>query len=267
MISIPLLRATAKYNYIIWLIFAFILALYISIIISMFDPDTLRSMNAYLETLPPQLLAAMHFQSTDPSLLGFLTAYFYGFLILLFPLAFSIIMADRMIAKYVDNGSMTFLLSTPNSRIKIALTQAIFLLGSLLLLIGFVTLVGIVVSQALFPNELDIPRFIRLNFGVVLLYSALSGIGFFTSCLFDESKQSLAWGGGIPVAFLLIQMLASADEQLSNLKYLSLMTLFDPKEIIADGNNVPYAFLALGIIALGLYAGGVYIFSKKDLHI
>ena len=65
MISIPLLRATAKYNYIIWLIFAFILALYISIIISMFDPDTLRSMNAYLETLPPQLLAAMHFKSTS----------------------------------------------------------------------------------------------------------------------------------------------------------------------------------------------------------
>ena len=267
MISIPLLRATAKYNFGIWLIFAFILALYISIIISMFDPDTLSSMNAYLETLPPQLLAAMHFEGTDPSLLGFVAAYFYGFLILLFPLIYSIIMADRMIAKYVDNGSMAFLLSTPNSRIKIALTQAVFLLSSLLLLIGFVTLVGVVVSQALFPNELDIPRFIRLNLGVVLLHSSLSGIGFFTSCLFDETKHSLAWGGGILVAFLLIQMLASADEQLSNLKYLSLMTLFAPSKIITGEDNVPCAFLALSIIALILYSGGVYIFSKKDLHI
>ena len=267
MISLPLLRATAKNNYIIWSIFAFILALYVSIIISMFDPDTLRSMNAYLETLPPQLVTAMHFESTDPSLLGFLAAYFYGFLILLFPLAYSIIMADRMIAKYVDNGSMAFLLSTPNSRIKIALTQAVFLLSSLLLLIGFVALIGIVVSQALFPNELDIPRFITLNLGAVLLYSALSGIGFFTSCLFNESKYSLAWGGGILVAFLLIQMLASTDEQLSNLKYLSLITLFDPNEIIAGGGNVQSALLALGSIALVLYSSGVYIFSKKDLHI
>ena len=267
MISSPLLRATAKYNYIVWLIFAFILALYISIIISMYNPDTLHSINSYLETLPPQLLAAMHFKPTDPSLLGFLAAYFYGFLILLIPLIYSVIMADRMIAKYVDNGSMVFLLSTPNSRIKIALTQAVFLLSSLLLLIGFITLVGIVVSQALFPNELDISGFTRLNLGVVLLYSALSGIGFFTSCLFDESKQSLAWGGGIPIAFLLIQMLASADEQLSNLKYLSLMTLFNPDQIIVGGDNVPYVFLAFVIIALILYSGGVYIFSKKDLHI
>jgi ABC-2 type transport system permease protein len=267
MINIPLLRTTVRYNYIIWLIFAFILALYISIILSMFDPDTLNSMNVYLETLPPELIAAMNFQSTEFSLLGFLAAYFYGFLILLFPLIYSIIMADRMIAKLVDSGSMAFLLSTPNSRIKIALTQAVFLLGSLLLLIGCVTLVGIIVSQAFFPGELDIPRFIRLNLGAVLLYIALSGIGFFASCLFNESKHSLAFGGGIPVAFLLLQMLSSAGEQVSNLKYLSLMTLFDPNVIIAGGDTVGLVFLVFTIVALVMYVSGIYIFSKKDLHI
>jgi ABC-2 type transport system permease protein len=265
MISFPLLRTTIKSNYIIWLIFAAILAMYFSIIVSMFDPNMKESMDALVEALPPQLVDALNFKTEDASLLGFIAGYFYGFLILLFPLIYSVIMADRMVARYVDSGSMAFLLSTPNTRVKIVITQACFLVGSLVSLITFVMLVGIGVSLALFPGELDIGRFISLNIGTVLLYFALSGIGFFASCLFNESKHSLALGGGIPVAFLMIQMLSGVSERLSGLEYFSLMTLFDPTEIVIGSSNVLPSFVALTVIALLLYAGGIYVFSKRDL--
>jgi len=265
MISIPLLRTTIKFNYVLWLIFAAILAMYLSIILSMYDPEAMESMDALVASLPSQLIQALNFETTDPSLLGFIGGYFYGFLILLFPLICSVIMADRMIAKYVDSGSMAFLLSTPNSRLKIALTQAVFLIGSLTLLIAFITLVGLSVSQSMFPGELDRTGFIRLNIGAAWLYFALSGIGFFASCLFNESKYSLALGGGIPVAFLLVKMLAGVGEKAASLKYLSLMSLFDPAAIIANSSSVFPAFTALAAIGLVLYTGGIYIFSKKDL--
>jgi ABC-2 type transport system permease protein len=127
MLSLPLLRTTIKANYIIWLIFAAILAMYFSFIVSMYDPITIDTMNALVEALPPQLVDALNFKTADASLLGFIAGYFYGFLILLFPLIYSVIMADRMIARHVDSGAMGFLLSTPNTRTKIALTQAVFL--------------------------------------------------------------------------------------------------------------------------------------------
>jgi ABC-2 type transport system permease protein len=264
MVSFPLFRATVKANYAIWLVFAAILAMYFSIIITMYDPEALDSMEALLEALPPQLVEAMNFSIVAPSLLGFLAGYFYGFLMLFFPLIYMVIMADRMIAKHVDNGSMAFLLATPNSRAKIALTQALFLVGGMTLLIAFITLVGILVGEAMFPGELEIGGFILLNVGATLLYFALSGIGFLASCLFNQSKYSLALGGGLPVLFFLINLLAGAGEQLEGLKYLTLLTLFDPAEIVAGGSFWP-AFVALTLLGVVLYAASLYIFSQKDL--
>jgi ABC-2 type transport system permease protein len=264
MFSFPLFRTTIKSNYVIWLIFAALLTMYFSIIATMYDPEALDSMEAMLAALPPEMVDAMSFNIIAPSLLGFLAGYFYGFLMLFFPLIYMVIMADRMIAKHVDNGSMAFLLSTPNSRAKIALTQAVFLVGSLIVMIGFVTLIGILVGEAMFAGELETGRFILLNVGAALLYFALSGIGFLASCLFNLSKHSLALGGGIPVLFFLANMLAGTGEQLSGLKYATLLTLFDPTAIVTGGSVLP-AFTALAVIGLALYAGAIFIFSRKDL--
>ncbi|MFU8772825.1 MAG: ABC transporter permease subunit [Anaerolineales bacterium] len=267
MISFPLLRTTIKSNLVIWLIFAAILAMYLSIILSMFDPGMRDSMDALVESLPPQLVEALNFKTADPSLLGFVAGYFYGFLILLFPMIYSVIMADRMIARFVDSGSMAFLLSTPNTRVKIAFTQAVFLIGSLVLLIAFVMLIGIGVSFSLFPGELDVNRFIVLNIGAALLYFALGSIGFFASCLFNESKYSLALGGGVPIAFLLVQMLSGVGEELSGLQNFSLLALFNPSEIVVGGSSVLPSLAALILIGLVLYSAGIIVFSKKDLPI
>lgn len=264
MVSFPLFRATVKSNYVIWLIFAAILGMYFSIIATMYDPEALDGMDAMLAALPPQMVEAMNFSIVAPSLLGFLAGYFYGFLILFFPLIYMVIMADRMIAKHVDNGSMAFLLATPNSRTKIALTQALFLIVSMTMLIAFVALVGVLISEAVFAGELEIGRFILLNIGAALLYFALSGIGFLASCLFNQSKHSLALGGGLPVLFFLINLLAGAGEQLAGLKYATLLTLFDPAAIVIGGGFWP-AFAALALLGAALYAAGIYIFSRKDL--
>lgn len=265
MLSFPLFRTTLKSNYIIWIIFAAILLMYFTIIVGMFDPTTMQAIEDMVAALPPQVIDAMNFKTADNSLLGFIAGYFYGFLILLFPMIYTVLMADRMIARYVDNGSMAFLLSTPNTRAKIALTQAVFLISSLLLLLAFLTIVGILFSQAIFPGELDVSGFLVLNVGAALLYFALSGIGFFASCLFNERKHSLALGGGLPVLFFLIHMLSNVSEQISGLRYFSIFSLFDTTEIISKGSSVLPAFSALFVIGLVLYAGGIYIFSRKDL--
>jgi ABC-2 type transport system permease protein len=99
----------------------------------------------------------------------------------------------------------------------------------------------------MFPGALDIPNFISFNIGATLLYYALSGIGFFASALFNQSKHSLALGGGIPVAFLLIKMLTGVGNQLSGLKNLTLLTLFDPSEIIAGSSVLPAYSALIGV--------------------
>ena len=111
-----MIKALQKYNIktnkILWLIIFAVLVFYISIIISMFDPKSVKALNEMLEILPESLIKALGFDVMSTELTTFIANYIYGFLILVFPVIFTIIINNRLIAKHVDNGSMSYLLTT-----------------------------------------------------------------------------------------------------------------------------------------------------------
>lgn len=267
MINKTLFVKTLKTNYKLLVIFALVLAMYFSIIFGMYDPEDLGIMEMLAEMkLPTELINAMGFNLTDPSLAGFLSSYFYGMLMLAFPMIYYVILGNKLVAGLVDKGSMAYLLSSPHTRTKIVVTQGIYLLSGITVLVAFVTGLGIALSQIQFPGALDVKAFVLMNVGVLLLHYAISGICFFASCLFNESKYSLLLGAGLPIAFLLIQMISNAGSQMEGLKYLTVFSLFNAGDIIA-GESIILPFMVLGLMAATLYSAGVIIFNKKNLPI
>lgn len=267
-----MIKALQKYNIktnkILWLIIFAVLVFYISIIISMFDPKSVKALNEMLEILPESLIKALGFDVMSTELTTFIANYIYGFLILVFPVIFTIIINNRLIAKHVDNGSMSYLLTTPNSRSKFAFNQALFSITSITLLIIAVTITAIISSNLMFPNELNINKFIYLNIYTIILYFAISGISFFASCFFSETKNSLAVGAGVPITFLVLQMLGNALDKTAWIKKLSIYGLFRPEELL--NNN--YSFVVLSsiiflILAIILYTSAIITFKNKDLSI
>lgn len=147
-------------------IFAAILAMYMSVEISMFNPDSMDGLKEMMDMLPQQMINAMNLDvGAETSLVGFLGSYFYGFIVIMVPMIFNIIASNNAAAKLVDSGAMACLLSAPNSRTRVILTQAAALILSNILLMAFVTVMGIAVSQALFPGDLDIHAFLLVNAG------------------------------------------------------------------------------------------------------
>ena len=264
MFSKPLLKATIKQNFILFLIIISVLMLYLPIIITMYDPATQDSLNEVLEMMPQGLIAAMGFSNIGAELIDFIGSYYYGFLILLLPMIYTIVACNRSIASHVDKGSMAYLLSTPTTRNKIARTQSLFVILSTTIMIAIITLVGIVLSNATFPGEMEINAFLLLNLGALLLYFSVTGIGFFASCLFNDTKNSLMIGAGLPIAFLVIQMISDVGEKTSFLKYFTMCTLFDSDKIISREGFAPQ-FIALTAIAIVMYGLGFYVFKKRDL--
>lgn len=266
MISKPLLKHTIKTSYKVFLIFAAVLTMYFVVIIAMFDPATQESLKEMVKILPAELIAAFGFDLTETSLTGFLSSYLYGMLMLVFPMIYEIIIAINLVSKYVDKGSMAYLLSTPNKRTKVVFTQAVFMLGSLFMMIAYISSFCIVICEAVFPGQLDIPKFILLNLGALLLHFAISAIAFFASCVFNEKRNVTAIAAGVPIAFFIIQMLANVGGDLDFLKYFTIFTLFDTSAVISGGSVLlPYAILLL--TAAVLYSSGIAVFNKKDLHI
>lgn len=262
---LALLKRDYKSNYKLFFIVLAVLTLYMAVIIGMFDPSAKNSIEELLATMPKELVAAMGMNTIDSSLTGFIGTYYYGFLILLLPMILEIAVANRLIARPVDSGSMVYLLSSPYKRSRIALTQAAFLLFQILKTLLYTTLLGLVLCAAMFPGKVDVTKFILLNVGALLLHFVISGIAFLATCLFNDSKNSLMMGAGIPVGFFLLQMLSNMGGKLDVLKYCSIFSFYNPTAILEGNENTALFFVIMLGISLLLYGAGILIFSKKDL--
>lgn len=138
-------------------------------IIAMFDPKLGDSLRAMAESMP-QLFSAFGMADVGTTLLESIIGYLYGILFTAFPGVFIILLSNRLIARYVDNGSMAYLLSVPHKRSKLAGTQAFFMVACLLTMAVYVTLLILIVSEALFPGKLEKAAFLRVNVGLLGLF-------------------------------------------------------------------------------------------------
>lgn len=248
------------------LIFAAVITMYFTIIISMFDPALGSALNEFAKVMP-ELMDIVGMNPASAELVSFLEAYLYGFIMLVFPMVFCILSANKLIVRHIDRGSMTYLLSAPVKRETVAFTQMKVMVTGLFVLVFYATLLGIVNCEISFPGELDIRKFILLNVGALCLQLFIGGICFLCSCIFNESKYAVGVGAGIPTLGFIIQMMANAGKELENIKYATFFTLFDSDGIIAGEPNAFWGMFALFIGAIILFSTAIIVFSKKDLHI
>jgi len=248
------------------LIFAAVITMYFTVIVSMFDPALGSALNEFAKAMP-ELMAIVGMNPASAELVSFMEAYLYGFIMLVFPMLFCILSANKLIARHVDRGSMTYLLSAPVKRETVAFTQMKVMVTGLFALVLYATLLGIVNCEISFPGELDIGKFILLNIGVLCLQLFIGSICFLCSCIFNDSKYAVGVGAGIPALGFIVQMIANAGEKLENAKFATFFTLFDSNGIIAGEPGAIWGMVVLFAGAITLFAVSTVVFSKKDLHI
>ena len=264
MINAALFRQSMKSGLKLLLLFALILTVYVSVMVTMFDPEIGKALEAFAKALP-EIMAMVGMDTAAATLTGFLSNYLYGFIMLVFPMVYGMLLSNRLMARPVDRGSMAFLLASPNPRRRVAFTQLLVLMLNQALLIAYATALAIVCSEAMFPGELETGRYILMNAGVFFLHTALSGLCFFAACVSNESRKALAVGGGISAVFYLIRMLANMGGRLENLTYATIFTLFDPERIIAGESGALAMTGILLLIGAVLSGAGIAVFEKRDL--
>lgn len=262
-----LFAADIRANWGAFAFFAGLLLIYISTSVAMYDPSSMAGMEAMLEMLPDGMLKAFGFDTLGTDMTSYLGHYLYGFIVIVFPVLYIVLMSNRLVARHVDSGSMAYLLTTPNTRARIALTQGAYLLTSLLAL--FVLDMGILVllSVAMFPGLLDVGRFLLLNLVTYLTLATVSGVGFLFSCVFSDARYSVAFGGGIPMAFIAIKMVSEINTKLDWMRYLSVFSVLDIDRILTSSSYTVAVSLILAGATAVLYGLGVRIFDKKSLAI
>lgn len=262
--SITLFKNTLKRNWVLLAIFLGVLSMYMTVMLSMYNPDDMEMLSSMINLFPPELMKAMGFESIVTDLTGYLASWLYGLLMLGFPLVYCVILGNRLVAKMVDNSSFAYLLSTPNSRVRIIVTQGLYALTSVAALMTVMFGVGVILSAVVFPGLLDIRQFLRLNLTTMLVNMTVMMISFFFSCLFNETRFSLLFGAGIPIVFLLMKMLGGVSDEGSLIKKASIYGFYDPVKLVAGDSMVMVNLIYISLIAI-LFAGGVIIFRRKRL--
>ncbi len=202
---------------------------------------------------------------------------FYKMAGLLLPIIYIIMASNNLVAGQVDSGSMAYVLSTSTKRKQVTFTQGLYLVASVFAIFCCTTITSCVCLAVLNKPELAMTygKLILLNVGAFATLFAMCGICFFTSCLFDRSKHSMAIGGGLCMFFLVATMLGLFGSEvipqvvrldaLNNFNYVSIISLFDVISIIDGGTAFIWKFAILFAIGLVGFVVGSKIFEKKDL--
>ena len=266
MLSLPLYKKELKGTAKTLLILAAVAALYVSVIVSIYDPEAMALFDQYVEMMPG-LMAALGMTANAGTLIGFMSSYLYGFLLLVLPMLFSMLTANKLVARYVDKGGMASLLAAPVRRSKIVTTQAAVLMTGIVSFIVFITVLELITTSVSFPGRLDVGKLLLLNFGLLCLQLFLGGVCFLFSCLFSDGKYAVGAGVGIPLLMFVLKMLSNTGEKAKIIKYVTFFSLFDSNGLIS-GNGLAIAgiFILLSLSAVLFYSASI-IFCKKDMHV
>ncbi len=231
---------------------------------------------SFLSTLPSEVSEALEEIGQADLYTLIVGSIFYKLAGLLLPIIYMIMASNNLISGQVDSGSMAYVLSTSIKRSTVVFTQAVYLIGSLLAMFGLSTATGCVCLGFVTENvELTYSKLVLLNVGAFLVLFALSGLCFFTSCVFDRSRRSMAIGGGLSIFSLVAAMLGLFGspvipsvvrlDSLNNFNYATVISFFDVVSII-DGTEVfVWKFAILAVLGVLGYIVGSLRFTKKDL--
>jgi ABC-type transport system involved in multi-copper enzyme maturation permease subunit len=294
MISKPLLKQTIKSNWGLWAVATASVCILLTIIKVASGSVTIDSAPSDQTALVPYIQALMSQELTleglfttigiNPDLLtniasmninDVINEIFYSLVAVLLPLVYVIVTGNKLFASQVDKGSMAYVLSTPTKRTTVSFTQMFFMIGSLFSMFTVTSVVDIIVTQIL-DGKIDLSTILLMNCGLFLFTLAMGGLCFMFSSIFNYSKYSLTFGGGLGLLFFLCKILGlfGSDifmqagigiESMNTFNYLTMISLFDTGSIAAGTSDYLWKFGILCGVAVISFAIGTRSFAKKDL--
>lgn len=209
---------------------------------------------------------------------------FYGVMATLLPAVYILVSSNKLFASQIDRGSMAYVLSAPVHRAKIAFTQMLFSVGTVVLMFVITTVAHSLVNTASplslavagagsgiygLEGDLTFEMIFKINISAMFVCLAMSGICYMFSAIFNQSKYAIGCNGAFVGVSILANMMAMFGslgvDALANFKYISICTLYDYQSILTGGDDwIIKSVVALAIAAVSYIIGSVW-FCKKDL--
>ena len=251
-------------SFIIWALILLGLFLLVFLVYpSISSSDNIKYLNDAMEMFPEELLKAFNMDiSTLDTAFGLLKTE--GFvLLLLITGVYSSILASNILLKEESDKTIEYLNSLPTTRTKIALNKIICGLIYIILMILIVSIfnyVGLSLSGAF-----DKKTYILLSITPLFSSIVIFGACLFISTFFHKTKKTFGISIGVVFASYFLNILSELSESTEFLKYFSIFTLADVRNVIVNTSINPLMLFLSLFITIIFFVLTIIHYNRKEL--
>ena len=251
-------------SFLIWMLVLIIMFGFVYIIYPFIISDeTMKSIDDFVKVLPPEVTKAFNMDmSSIATAYGWLKSEGFMFLLLITGF-YSAYLGSTILLKEEKDKTIEYLYSLPVKRSKIVLNKIIV---ALLYIIAMVLIIGIFNYIALLLlGKFDQKQFLLLS--ITPLFSAipLFSINLFISTLFKRNKKTIGFSIGLVFIFYILNVLSEISEKSEGLKYLSIYTLSDIRNVITNVKINPVLILVSLLISIVFITASFIKYQRKEL--
>lgn len=230
---------------------------------SIINSDNIKMMNELMTMFPEEVLKAFNMDiSSLDSAYGWLKSEGFVF-ILLITGCYASVLGSNILLKEESDKTIEYLISLPVTRNAVVIKKTLAGLCYIMLMIlvmGCFNFVGLSLS-----GTFDRFQFILMSITPLFSSSVLYFLCMFLSTFTHKTKKMLGISLGVVFISYMLNMLASISKSAEFLKYFSVFTLADIRNVITTTSIAPIMIIVT-IILSGLFFGFVMIrYNKKEL--
>ena len=262
-----MIKRELKYNFksfLIWTIITLVIFLVVFLVYpSITNSDNIKMMDEMMKLFPPEVLKAfnMDIASIDTAY-GWLKTEGYIF-VLLITGCYGAILGTNILLKEENDKTIEYLNSLPIKRNNIIINKTIVGLIYIIILIiilGIFNYIGLSLS-----GDFDKKQYLLLSmtplFPTILTYF----ICLFLSTLTHKSKKMLGVSLGFVLISYILQTISTISESVEFLKYFSVFTLADTRNIITKTTLNPTMILITIVLSSIFFILTIINYNKKEL--
>ena len=225
--------------------------------------DTVKSLDEMMKVFPPELLKSFNMDITSIN-----TAYGWlkseGFMFVLLIIGFySSTLGANIVLKEESDKTIEYLESLPIKRNKIMTSKVIvgiLYIVSMVLIIGLFNYIALLIT-----GDFNQKEYLLLSITPIFIGLPLFGITLFISTFLHKTKKTLGISLGLVFLFYMLNVLSELSKSVEFLKYFSVYTLADIRNVILDVRINPINII-ISFLITSILVGASYIrYNKKEL--
>lgn len=225
--------------------------------------DSLNSLDKMMKVFPKELLKAFNMDITSiNTVYGWLKSEGFMFVLIIVGI-YSSIMGSNIVLKEESDKTIEYLNSLPIKRSKIVLDKvlvALFYIILMVLIVGIFNYLGLYLS-----GDFNRKEYLMLSVTPLLCGMPLFAINLFLSTFRHKTKKTIGISLGMVFFFYFLQIVSELGGKTKVLRYFTIYTLADTRNIVAKNVFNPWMIIISLTITIVFIVCSFIRYEKKEL--